>query len=87
LERREGRFVERFWPEPPGSFASECALGIVGALALTHLISSLLFGITPFDTSVFKSVPVLLTVIAFIASYIPARRASSINPMDALRCK
>jgi len=60
-------------------------VGLVGAVALTHLIASLLFGITPFDISVFISVPVLLAVVAFVASYLPARRASSVNPMDALR--
>lgn len=60
-------------------------VGIVGALALMHLIASLLFGITPFDISIFVSVPLLLIAIAFIASYFPARRASSVNPMDALR--
>lgn len=59
--------------------------GIIGALILTRLIASLLFGVTPFDASVFVSVPVLLTVVAFLASYLPARRASSVNPMDALR--
>lgn len=60
-------------------------VGIAGALVLTHFIASLLFGITPFDLSIFVSVPVLLTAIAFMASYFPARRASSVNPMDALR--
>lgn len=60
-------------------------IGIIGALILTRFIASLLFGVTPFDASVFVSVPVLLCVVAFFASYLPARRASSVNPMDALR--
>lgn len=60
-------------------------VGVAGALALTHLIASLLFGITPFDISTFVCVPLLLIAIAFIASYFPARRAASVNPMDALR--
>lgn len=59
--------------------------GIIGALILTRLIASLLFGVTAFDASVLVSVPVLLAVVAFLASYLPARRASSVNPMDALR--
>ncbi|HLY43893.1 MAG TPA: ABC transporter permease [Terracidiphilus sp.] len=60
-------------------------VGVAGALVLTRLIASLLFGVRPVDISIFVSVPVLLIAIAFIASYFPAKRASSVNPMDALR--
>jgi predicted permease len=60
-------------------------IGIIGALAFTRLIATLLYGVTPFDISTFASVPMVLVVVAFIATYLPARRASSVNPMDSLR--
>jgi len=61
------------------------AIGIVAALALTRLLSSLLFGITPGDWVTFLSVAVLLLVVAFVACSIPARRATRVDPIVALR--
>jgi ABC-type antimicrobial peptide transport system permease subunit len=55
-------------------------IGSIGALILTRLIASLLCGVTPSDVPTLARVPVLLAIVAFIASYVPARRASSINP-------
>jgi putative ABC transport system permease protein len=60
-------------------------LGLVGAMVVARAISSLLYGISPFDTATFASVSLVLAVVAFLASYIPARRAASIDPMLALR--
>jgi len=60
-------------------------LGLVGAMVVARAISSLLYGISPFDTVTFASVSLVLAVVAFLASYIPARRAASIDPMVALR--
>jgi len=60
-------------------------LGLVGAMVVARAISSLLYGISPFDTATFASVSLVLAVVAFLASYIPARRAASIDPMVALR--
>jgi predicted permease len=62
-------------------------VGLLGALALTHLMSSLLFGVRPVDPLTFVGVPVLLCAVALMASYIPARRATRIDPMSALRCE
>jgi putative ABC transport system permease protein len=59
--------------------------GLVGAMLLARSIASLLYGITPFDTATFASVSILLAVVALLASYIPARRAASVDPMVALR--
>jgi putative ABC transport system permease protein len=61
------------------------AIGIAGALALSTLLASLLFGIGPRDPLTFAVVPILLMSVALVAAYIPARRASRLDPMQALR--
>jgi putative ABC transport system permease protein len=60
-------------------------IGIAGALAITGLLKSLLFEVTPTDPATFAGVAVVLVGAALIASFIPARRAASIDPMVALR--
>jgi putative ABC transport system permease protein len=65
--------------------AAGLVLGLAGALVLTRLVRNLLFGITPADPVTFASAAVLLTVVAMLASYLPARRASRIDPMTAIR--
>jgi predicted permease len=60
-------------------------LGLGGALALTRFLSSLLYGISPTDPLAFVAVMLLLTASVMLASYIPARRATRLDPMVALR--
>ncbi|MCI0567904.1 MAG: ABC transporter permease [Acidobacteria bacterium] len=60
-------------------------LGLAGAMALTRLISQLLFNVSALDAATFLSTPLLLAAVALLACYLPARRASRVDPMVALR--
>jgi predicted permease len=61
------------------------ALGTVGAFAVAKLIASLLFATSPWDLPTYLGMALALLLVAAVSGYIPARRASSINPMEALR--
>jgi putative ABC transport system permease protein len=61
------------------------AAGIVAAIAATRLLSTLLFGVSPLDPTTFIAVSALLATVALLASYVPTRRAASVDPMVALR--
>ena len=60
-------------------------LGLAGALALTHVMASLLFGVSTTDVMTFSTVPLILIASAVVASYIPALRATRVDPVVALR--
>jgi putative ABC transport system permease protein len=60
-------------------------IGLGGAFALTRLMTSLLFGVSPTDPLTFAAIPIVLIGIVFIASMVPALRATRLDPMDALR--
>jgi len=63
------------------------AVGLIAALAFSRLVSGLLFGVKTTDPLTFVAITILLTVVALVASYIPARRAARIDPMISLRCE
>jgi len=62
-------------------------LGLAGCFALMRGLDSLLFGVTSTDPASFTAAALLLTAIAALACYLPARRATQVDPMTALRCQ
>jgi predicted permease len=64
-----------------------CAVGLVGAMAASHLLSSLLFGVSALDPIVLVLAAVFVLLLTLAACLVPAQRASSINPMQALRAE
>jgi len=61
------------------------ALGLAAAVTGTRLLTSMLFRVQPNDSAVYLSVAVLLGMVALVASYVPDRRASKIDPLSAIR--
>jgi putative ABC transport system permease protein len=67
--------------------AAGVVLGLIGAAAATRLLASVLYGVRPTDPATFAGVAALLFFVAFIASYIPSRRALRVDPLTALRAE
>ncbi len=63
------------------------AIGALGAFGVTRVLASLLYGISPTDPISFGSVALLLLATALVASYLPARHATQVDPLVALRCQ
>jgi ABC-type antimicrobial peptide transport system permease subunit len=60
-------------------------IGVVGAIALTRYLTSMLFGVKPIDVVTFIAVAVVLALVVLVACLVPARRATKIDPLEALR--
>jgi putative ABC transport system permease protein len=86
LGARDARLVLMVLSEALLLVAAGVALGLVGSVALTRSIRGLLFEVAPGDPVTLSAVSLLLAAIAILACYVPARRATRIDPMLALRC-
>jgi ABC-type antimicrobial peptide transport system permease subunit len=82
-----GRIVALVVSKGMGSTLLGIGLGLAASLALTRLMTSLLFRVKAIDPLTFGAVPVLLGVVALMACWIPARRASKTDPLIALRAE
>ena len=58
---------------------------MVAAVALSQVVAGFLYGVSPVDAATFVAVPVMLALVAMLACYFPARRATKVDPMVALR--
>ncbi|MDP9003828.1 MAG: hypothetical protein M3N12_03445, partial [Verrucomicrobiota bacterium] len=67
--------------------AISLGIGVVGAFAATRLLNSLLFGVGAADPVTFIAIVLLVSGVAFIAAWLPARRATSVDPIVALRAE
>jgi predicted permease len=67
--------------------AAGTTIGITGGLIVTRMVTNLLYGVSAVDPMTFVGMPLLLLLVALLASYLPARRATKIDPMIALRCE
>jgi putative ABC transport system permease protein len=62
-------------------------LGMVGAYLLVHVVEKMLSATAPTDTLTFAAVPLILLGVALVATLLPARRATRVDPIEALRCE
>jgi putative ABC transport system permease protein len=67
--------------------ATGCVLGLGGAVLLSSLMKSLLFGVTPLDPMTYAVMTVVLLVAALAACYFPAQRAAGVDPVETLRAE
>jgi predicted lysophospholipase L1 biosynthesis ABC-type transport system permease subunit len=87
LGARGSKVVRLVLSESVGLTAVGMVLGLFGAAAVTRYLEGMLFGLTPLDPLTFVAVAVVFSTIASLAAFVPARRATRIDPMVALRCE
>jgi ABC-type lipoprotein release transport system permease subunit len=67
--------------------AAGAVIGLAAAAGLTRLMKSVLFGISPIDPLTYTAVPLVLVAATVLASYLPARRAAAVDPVETLRAE
>jgi predicted permease len=87
LGAQKGDVMRAVLRDGAGMVLPGIGIGLVVALAMSRLMSAILFGITPTDIVTFTSVPLVLCLVAVLACYLPARRAARLDPMQALRAE
>jgi len=87
LGAKRGRILEMVLRQGLTLAIAGAALGLGGALIVSHLMAGLLYGVTPTDPVTFIGVTLVLTAVALAACCIPARRAMRVDPLVALRCE
>ncbi|HEX4750226.1 MAG TPA: multidrug ABC transporter substrate-binding protein, partial [Bryobacteraceae bacterium] len=91
---RDVRFGLRMLRRTPGftivtllTLGIGLGIGLVAAVALSRFMKSLLFGVSEMDPVTYIAVPIVLTTAAVVASYLPARRATQVDPIETLRAE
>jgi putative ABC transport system permease protein len=87
LGAQRGNILKMVLRRGLGLAAAGAALGIAGALIVSHLMAGLLFGVSPYDLPTFAGVTLVLTTVALAASYIPALRAMRLDPITTLHAE
>jgi ABC-type antimicrobial peptide transport system permease subunit len=62
-------------------------LGLLASMGLTRFLGSLLYETAPLDVTTFVAMPLVLSIVALIAAYLPARKAASVSPLEAMRAE
>jgi putative ABC transport system permease protein len=87
LGAQRGEIVQMILREGAALGLAGLGLGVAIALAVTRLLKSALFGVTPTDVSTYASVVALMLVVGLVACYLPARRAARVDPLSAIRAE
>jgi putative ABC transport system permease protein len=85
LGAQESSVIGMVMQQNLGWIVAGTAIGLAIASTLTRFLSSMLFGVSPYDPLTFALASVMLALVALAASYVPARRATQVDPMTALR--
>ena len=85
VSRTLGSLRVLFWAQVGGVLAIGFIVGVGLSILSTKLIASFLFGLTPTDATTLTGSMIVLAIVALLAAYLPARRASHVDPVEALR--